>query len=66
MELGDEENSKLLKTEVFDMFSDFISGSLILEDGQLSLFPMYDFNIISVELISNIWDLIRKWWATEE
>ena len=57
-ELGDEENSKLLKTEVFDMFSDFISGSLILEDGQLSLFPMYDFNIISVELISNIYEIL--------
>ncbi|MGO2962566.1 MAG: N-6 DNA methylase [Carnobacterium maltaromaticum] len=57
-ELGEEVESKSLKPQVFDVISDFISGNLILEDGQLSLFPMYDFNIISVELISNIYEIL--------
>ncbi|MEN1968846.1 N-6 DNA methylase [Lentibacillus sp. N15] len=33
-----------------------MSGEIRFEDGQLSLFPMYDFNIIPVELISNIYE----------
>lgn len=57
-ELGNEEESDALKLKVFEMLNDFISGKLILEDGQLSLFPMYDFNIISVELISNIYEIL--------
>lgn len=57
-ELGNEEESDALKPKVFEMLNDFISGKLVLEDGQLSLFPMYDFNIISVELISNIYEIL--------
>ncbi len=29
-----------------------------MSDGQLSLFAMYDFNIIPVELISNIYEIL--------
>lgn len=35
---------------------DLMAGSLVLSSGQHSLFPLYDFNIISVELISNIYE----------
>ncbi|MDR1320815.1 MAG: N-6 DNA methylase [Gracilibacteraceae bacterium] len=38
------------------MLYDLMSGTLVLSSGQPSLFPMYDFNIISVELISNIYE----------
>lgn len=57
-ELNDEENSLLLKPEVFEMLSDFVSGGINLDGGQISLFPMYDFNIITVELISNIYEIL--------
>lgn len=35
---------------------DLMAGNLVLSSGQLSLFPLYDFNIIPVELISNIYE----------
>ena len=57
-ELGDEESSEKLKSTVFEMLRSFISGDLVLERGQMSLFPLYDFNIISVELISNIYEIL--------
>ena len=57
-ELGNEENSEALKSTAFEMLRNFISGNLALEGGQLSLFPLYDFNIISVELISNIYEIL--------
>jgi len=57
-ELGNEEISEKLKPEAFEMLRNFISGDLVLERGQMSLFPLYDFNIISVELISNIYEIL--------
>ncbi|HEY4543641.1 MAG TPA: N-6 DNA methylase, partial [Tissierellaceae bacterium] len=57
-ELGEEINSESLTNDVFIVLKEFISGELILDNGQLSLFPMYDFNIISVELISNIYEIL--------
>lgn len=35
---------------------DLMSGELQISTGQLSLFPLYDFNIIPIELISNIYE----------
>jgi len=35
---------------------DLMAGNLVLSSGQLSLFPLYDFNIIPVELISSIYE----------
>ena len=35
---------------------DLMAGDLVLTSGQKSLFPMYDFNMIPVELISNIYE----------
>jgi len=57
-ELSDEEDWDVLKSGVFELLKDFISGDLVLDDGQRSLFSMYDFNIISVELISNIYEIL--------
>lgn len=60
-ELYYDEKLNLQETELLDddslnALSDFMSGELEMDSGQYSLFPMYDFNIIPVELISNIYE----------
>lgn len=47
-----------LTPDVFNLLYRFLSGTERLNDGQLSLFAMYDFNIIPVELISNIYEIM--------
>ena len=47
-DLIDESSLKILQ--------DLMSGTLVLSSGQMSFFPLYDFNIIPVELISNIYE----------
>ena len=55
-----EENSQseidLLDDKSLQMLHDLMAGNLVLSSGQTSLFPLYDFNIIPVELISNIYE----------
>lgn len=46
----------LLDVHTLKELRHFMSGKLELPSGQFSLFPMYDFNIIPVELISNIYE----------
>ena len=43
---------------MFRLLEIFISGTEEMENGQISLFPLYDFNIIPVELISNIYEIL--------
>lgn len=57
-ELGDEITSDCLTEEVFYLLTDFLSGKISIGSGQKSLFPMYDFSIIPVELISNIYEIL--------
>lgn len=57
-DLGNEFDSPKLTEEVFELLADFLSGTLSMNDGQLSLFALYDFNIIPVELISNIYEIL--------
>ncbi|AQU11100.1 N-6 DNA methylase [Clostridioides difficile] len=57
-ELNDEINNTCLTDEVFILLSDFLSGKISIDNGQMSLFSMYDFNIIPVELISNIYEIL--------
>ncbi len=57
-DLGDEIECPELTEEVFNLLADFLSGKISMCDGQLSLFAMYDFNIIPVELISNIYEIL--------
>lgn len=51
-----ESEETLIDQESLALLDEFVSGTLIMENGQLSLFPLYDFNIIPVELISNIYE----------
>lgn len=57
-DLGDEIECCELTQDVFNLLADFLSGTISMNDGQLSLFAMYDFNIIPVELISNIYEIL--------
>lgn len=57
-ELEDEIDCTELTTEVFVLLFDFFSGKEVLNTKQLSLFALYDFNIIPVELISNIYEIL--------
>lgn len=57
-ELGAEIDCPELTEEVFVLLYDFFSGREILNSKQLSLFALYDFNIIPVELISNIYEIL--------
>lgn len=57
-ELDNEVGNTSLTDEVFTLLSDFLSGKISLGSGQQSLFSMYDFNIIPVELISNIYEIL--------
>ena len=57
-DLGNEIECPELTQDVFNMLADFLSGTISMNDGQLSLFALYDFNIIPVELISNIYEIL--------
>ena len=57
-ELNNEVEDSNLSKEVFILISDFLSGTEVLWTGQQSLFPMYDFDIIPVSLISNIYEIL--------
>jgi len=51
-----ENEADLLDHSSMSVLRDLMAGDLVLSSGQTSLFPMYDFNIIPVELISNIYE----------
>lgn len=57
-DLDNEVENLSLNLNTFDLLHRFLSGKERLEDGQLMLFMMYDFNIIPVELISNIYEIM--------
>jgi len=46
----------LLTEQSLQQLYQFMSGELKMNNGQYSLFPLYDFNIIPIELISNIYE----------
>lgn len=57
-ELGEEIYDSTLNDEVFKLLKCFLSGKEEMESGQLSFLPLYDFNIIPIELISNIYEIL--------
>jgi type I restriction-modification system DNA methylase subunit len=48
--------SELLDDSGMRILHDLMTGEQVMSTGQMSLFPLYDFNIIPVELISNIYE----------
>ncbi len=57
-DVDDNENNAELPDEVFIILKEFLSGELEQSSGQFSMLPLYDFNIIPVELISNIYEIL--------
>ncbi|MEG2012874.1 MAG: N-6 DNA methylase [Anaerovoracaceae bacterium] len=56
-ELDDETPDNLTEPALKEL-KDFLSADISTSSGQLSLFALYDFNIIPVELISNIYEIL--------
>jgi len=54
----DNENPDCLTDAALSELKDFLSGDISTRSGQTSLFALYDFNIIPVELISNIYEIL--------
>lgn len=54
----ENENPDCLTDEALNELKYFLSGDISARTGQLTLFPLYDFNIIPVELISNIYEIL--------
>lgn len=55
----DEQNERgEITKEVLSVLHRFLTAEEKLETGQLCLFPFYDFNIIPIELISNIYEIL--------
>lgn len=57
-ELGNENDNTSLTEGAMKELKDFLSANVVSSGGQLSLFDLYDFNIIPVELISNIYEIL--------
>ena len=55
---ADDEKSDCLTMSALEEIRDFLSANTSTSSGQLSLFDLYDFNIIPVELISNIYEVL--------
>ncbi|MFL0269256.1 HsdM family class I SAM-dependent methyltransferase [Candidatus Clostridium radicumherbarum] len=57
-ELNNEIYDSSLTVDVLQVLRDFLSANIDTKTGQLSFFDLYDFNIIPVELISNIYEIL--------
>jgi len=57
-ELNNEVDTPNLNTSTLQILHDFFSANHDTQTGQMSLFDLYDFNIIPVELISNIYEML--------
>ncbi len=56
-ELAGETSDNLTESALGEL-RDFLSADISTRSGQLSFFSLYDFNIIPVELISNIYEIL--------
>ena len=57
-ELGNELDHVNLTDDVFMLLKRFFEGNEKLDNGQYCLFKMYDFNLIPIELISNVYEIL--------
>jgi hypothetical protein len=53
-----EDEYQEVNEPVLLLLHDFLTAKIQLASGQLCLFPFYDFNIIPIELISNIYEML--------
>lgn len=57
-EIDEQKERNEITKESLAMLHDFLTAREELKTGQLCLFPFYDFNIIPIELISNIYEIL--------
>lgn len=57
-EMSEGKEREELSDEALSMLHDFLTAKEEMRTGQLCLFPFYDFNIIPIELISNIYEVL--------
>lgn len=51
-----EAEERLVRACHLRLLAEFVSGSLVLERGQLSLWPLYSFDVIPLEFISSVYE----------
>ena len=57
-EIDEQKEKDEITQESLAMLHDFLTAREEMKTGQLCLFPFYDFNIIPIELISNIYEIL--------
>lgn len=57
-EIDEQKEKNEITQESLVMLHDFLTAREEMKTGQLCLFPYYDFNIIPIELISNIYEIL--------
>ena len=57
-EMDEQKEKSEITQDALSMLHDFITAKEDLQSGQFCLFPFYDFNIIPIELISNIYEIL--------
>lgn len=57
-EIDEQKEKNEITQESLAMLHDFLTAREEMKTGQLCLFPFYDFNIIPIELISNIYEIL--------
>lgn len=57
-EIDEQKEKGEITEESLLMLHDFLTAKEDMKTGQLCLFPFYDFNIIPIELISNIYEIL--------
>lgn len=57
-DLSGDADDLLITENVLSEVADFLSGKIVTKSGQICIYDMYDFNIIPVELISNIYEIL--------
>lgn len=57
-EVDEQKENDEITEESLAMLHNFLTAKEEMKTGQLCLFPFYDFNIIPIELISNIYEIL--------
>lgn len=57
-EVDEQKEKSEITEEALFMLHDFLTAKEEMKTGQLCLFPFYDFNIIPIELISNVYEIL--------
>ena len=51
-----EAEERTVRARHLQLLADFVGGSLVLANGQLSLWPLYSFDVIPLEFISSVYE----------